>query len=106
MDAAFWIPLPRTASPGIVTGSRPVIAASPKRAREAVAFDGDVVVVVNAVFGDIAEQTVAVTGPVALLLDGGPVPPAGGLTFDMGRATVGTATGSLVTHSDFFLTPV
>ena len=43
-----------------------------------VAFDGDAVVVVNAVFGDIAEETVAVTGPVALLLDGGSVPPAGG----------------------------
>ena len=33
---------------------------------------------VNAVFGDIAEETVAVSGPVALLLDGGSVPPADG----------------------------
>ena len=41
-----------------------------------VAIHGDEVVVVNAVFGDIAEETVAVSGPVALLLDGGPMPPA------------------------------
>src|SRR5207247_7028059 len=41
-------------------------------------FDGDDVVVVNAVFGDIAEETVAVSGPVALLLEGGPVPSADG----------------------------
>ena len=43
-----------------------------------VAIDGGDVVVVNAVFGDIADETVAVSGPVALLLDGGPVPPADG----------------------------
>jgi electron transfer flavoprotein alpha subunit len=43
-----------------------------------VAFDGDDVIVVNAVFGDIAEETVAVSGPVALLLDGGPVPSTDG----------------------------
>jgi electron transfer flavoprotein alpha subunit len=43
-----------------------------------VAFDGDDVIVVNAVFGDIAEEIVAVSGPVALLLDGGPVPSADG----------------------------
>jgi electron transfer flavoprotein alpha subunit len=50
----------------VLTGARSVIA------------DGDGVVVVNAVFGDIAEETVAVSGPVALLLDGGSVPPADG----------------------------
>ena len=33
---------------------------------------------VNAVFGDIADETVAVSGAVALLLDGGSVPPADG----------------------------
>ena len=48
----------------VLTGARSVIA------------DGDGVVVVNAVFGDIAEETVAVSGPVALLLDGGSVPSA------------------------------
>jgi electron transfer flavoprotein alpha subunit len=43
-----------------------------------VAFNGDDVIVVNAVLGDIAEETVAVSGPVALLLDGGPVPSTDG----------------------------
>jgi electron transfer flavoprotein alpha subunit len=43
-----------------------------------VTIDGDDVVVVNAVFGDIAEETVAVSGPVALLLDGGPAPATDG----------------------------
>ena len=43
-----------------------------------VAADGDDVVVLNAVFGGIAEETVAVSGPVALLLDGRPVPSADG----------------------------
>jgi electron transfer flavoprotein alpha subunit len=42
-----------------------------------VTIDGCGVIVVNAVFGDIAEETVAVSGPVALLLDGGSVPPTG-----------------------------
>ncbi len=46
-------------------------------ARSVSADDGGVTVV-NAVFGDIADETVAVTGPVALLLDGGGVPPAVG----------------------------
>jgi electron transfer flavoprotein alpha subunit len=50
----------------VLTGARSVSA------------DGDDVIVVNAVFGGIAEETVAVSGPVALLLDGGPVPPAAG----------------------------
>src|SRR2546426_3751884 len=31
----FWMPLPRSATPGIVTGRRPVISVSPKRARTA-----------------------------------------------------------------------
>ena len=41
-----------------------------------VSIDGGDVIVVNAVFGDITDETVAVSGAVALLLDGGPVPPA------------------------------
>jgi electron transfer flavoprotein alpha subunit len=41
-----------------------------------VTVDGDDVIVTNAVFGDIADETVTVSGPVALLLDGGSVPPA------------------------------
>jgi electron transfer flavoprotein alpha subunit len=39
-----------------------------------VAADGPDVTVINAVFGDIAEESVTITGPVALLLDGGTVP--------------------------------
>jgi electron transfer flavoprotein alpha subunit len=50
--------------------------------------DGAHVVVVNAVFGDIADETVAVSGPVALLLDGGPVPPAGGGSVPIEEAAV------------------
>jgi electron transfer flavoprotein alpha subunit len=50
---------------GVLTGAR------------SVSLDGERVIVLNAVFGDIADETVAVSGPVALLLDGGPVPPAG-----------------------------
>ena len=47
---------------------------------------------VNAVFGDIAEESVAVSGPVALLLDGGSVPPAGGTTAPIEEIT-GTPLG-------------
>jgi electron transfer flavoprotein alpha subunit len=43
-----------------------------------VSIDGGDVIVVNAVFGDIAEETVAVSGAVALLLDGGSAPSADG----------------------------
>jgi len=50
----------------VLTGARSVTA------------DGDDVIVANAIFGGIAEETVAVSGPVALVLEGGPVPPASG----------------------------
>ena len=43
-----------------------------------VSLDGDSTTVVNAVFGDISDETVAAAGPVALLLDGGSVPSAAG----------------------------
>jgi electron transfer flavoprotein alpha subunit len=43
-----------------------------------VSIDGGDVIVVNAVFGDIAHETISVSGAVALLLEGGPVPPADG----------------------------
>ena len=76
---------PRVILGGRNPGERVLLGAAAARLGAAVltgarsvAFDGGVVVVVNAVFGDIAEETVAVTGPVALLLDGGPVPPASG----------------------------
>jgi len=42
-----------------------------------VAADGGNVVVTCAIFGGIADETVTVTGPLALLLDGGSVPAAG-----------------------------
>jgi electron transfer flavoprotein alpha subunit len=66
-------------------GERVLLGAAAARLRAAVltgarsvSADGTGVIVVNAVFGDIADETVAVSGPVALLLDGGGVPPAGG----------------------------
>ena len=40
--------------------------------------DGDKTTVLNAVYGDISEETVEISGPVALLLDGGSVPAASG----------------------------
>jgi electron transfer flavoprotein alpha subunit len=76
---------PRVVLAGRNPGERVLLGAVAARLKAAVltgarsvAFDGDVVVVVNAVFGDIAEETVAVTGPVALLLDGGSLPSADG----------------------------
>jgi len=50
----------------VLTGARSVSVA------------GDSTTVVNAVFGDISDETVAVSGPVALLLDGGSAPPPAG----------------------------
>jgi len=44
----------------------------------AVSADNGDAIVTNSLFGTIAEQTVTVSGPVALVLEGGPVPPAGG----------------------------
>ncbi|MGV8967145.1 MAG: electron transfer flavoprotein subunit alpha/FixB family protein [Cellulomonas sp.] len=44
---------------------------------KSVTTDGDAVVVACATFGGIAEETVSVTGPLALLLEAGPVPAAG-----------------------------
>ncbi len=76
---------PRVVLSGRSPGERVLLGAAAARLRAAVltgarsvSADGDGVIVVNAVFGDIADETVAVSGPVALLLDGGPVPPAGG----------------------------
>jgi len=43
-----------------------------------VSADGDGLVVTHTIYGGIAEQSVSVAGPVALVLDGGPVPAAGG----------------------------
>jgi electron transfer flavoprotein alpha subunit len=43
-----------------------------------ISADGDRLVVTHTIFGGIAEETVLVAGPVALVLDGGPVPAATG----------------------------
>ena len=43
-----------------------------------VSADGDALVVTRTVFGGIAVEIVSVTGPVAVVLDGGPVPAASG----------------------------
>jgi electron transfer flavoprotein alpha subunit len=48
----------------VLTGAKSVVA------------EGDAVVVACSIFGGIAEETVSVTGPLALLLEGGPVPAA------------------------------
>ena len=74
---------PASCWPAVNPGERVLLGAVAARLRapvltgaRSVSIDGGDVIVVNAVFGDIAEETVAVSGPVALLLDGGSVPPA------------------------------
>ncbi len=79
-------------SPGVVLsgrrpGERVLLGAAAARLRAAVltgarsvSADGSDVVVVNSVFGAVSEETVVVSGPVALMLDGGSVPPASGST--------------------------
>ena len=76
---------PRVILGGRNPGERVLLGAAAARLKAAVltgarsvSLDGDSTTVVNAVFGDISEETVAVSGPVALLLDGGSVPPAAG----------------------------
>ena len=77
---------PRVVLAGRNPAERVLLGAAAARLKAAVltgarsvSLDGDSTTVVNAVFGDISEETVAVSGPVALLLDGGSVPPAAGL---------------------------
>jgi electron transfer flavoprotein alpha subunit len=76
---------PRVILGGRNPGERVLLGAAAARLGAAVltgarsvSIDGGDVIVVNAVFGDIADETVAVSGAVALLLDGGSVPPADG----------------------------
>jgi len=76
---------PRVVLAGRNPAERVLLGAAAARLKAAVltgarsvSLDGDSTTVVNAVFGDIADETVAVSGPVALLLDGGSVPPAAG----------------------------
>jgi electron transfer flavoprotein alpha subunit len=86
---------PRVVLSGRNPAERVLLGAVAARLRAAVltgarsvSLDGERVVVVNAVFGDIADETVAVSGPVALLLDGGPVLPAGGGSVPIEEAAV------------------
>jgi electron transfer flavoprotein alpha subunit len=53
-----------------------------------VALDADKTTVLNAVYGDISEETVEISGPVALLLDGGSVPAASGASVPIEEVTV------------------
>ena len=85
---------PRVVLAGRNPGERVLLGAAAARLKAAVltgarsvALDGDGVTVVNAVFGDISEETVAVSGPVALLLDGGSVPPPDGTTAPIEEVT-------------------
>jgi electron transfer flavoprotein alpha subunit len=78
------------AAPGVVLaasrpGDRVLLGAVAARLQAAVltepssvSADGDALVVTRTVFGGIAVETVSVTGPVALVMDGGPVPAASG----------------------------
>ena len=78
------------AAPGIVLGAggpseRVLLGAAAARLQapvltgaSSVTADGDGVAVARSVFGGIADETVAVTGPVVLVLDGGAVPAASG----------------------------
>jgi electron transfer flavoprotein alpha subunit len=43
-----------------------------------ISVEGSDVVVTHSVFGGIAEETVSIRGPVAIMVDGGPIPLAGG----------------------------
>jgi electron transfer flavoprotein alpha subunit len=85
---------PRVVLGGRNPGERVLLGAAAAALRAAVltgalsvSADGDDVVVVNAVFGDISEETVAVSGPVALLMDGGPIPPAAGRSVPIEEVT-------------------
>jgi electron transfer flavoprotein alpha subunit len=76
---------PRVVLGGRNPGERVLLGAAAARLKAAVltgarsvSADGDDVVVLSAVFGGIVEETVTVSGPVALLLDGGPAPSADG----------------------------
>ena len=78
------------ADPGVVLGGRHpservLLGAAAARLQapvltgaHSVSSEGGDVIVAHSVFGGIAEETVAVSGLVALVLDGGPVPQASG----------------------------
>jgi electron transfer flavoprotein alpha subunit len=78
---------PRVVLSGRNPADRVLLGAAAARLRAAVLTgarsvaldkDADKTTVLNAVYGDISEETVEISGPVALLLDGGSVPAASG----------------------------
>ena len=76
---------PRVVLAGRNPAERVLLGAAAARLKAAVltgarsvSLADDSTTVVNAVFGDISDETVAAAGPVALLLDGGSVPSAAG----------------------------
>jgi electron transfer flavoprotein alpha subunit len=86
---------PRVVLAGRNPGERVLLGAAAAALKAAVltgarsvSIEGDDVIVVNAVFGDIADETVAVSGPVALLLDSGSVPPPGATTVPIEEVAV------------------
>jgi electron transfer flavoprotein alpha subunit len=86
---------PRVVLAGRNPSERVLLGAAAARLKAAVltgarsvSLDGDSTTVVNAVFGDIADETVAVSGPVALLLDGGSAPPPTGESAPIEEITV------------------
>jgi electron transfer flavoprotein alpha subunit len=103
---------PRAVLSGRNPAERVLLGAAAARLRAAVLTgarsvaldtDGDKTTVLNAVYGDISEETVEVSGPVALLLDGGSVPAAGGDSVPIEEAS-GTPYGLTVLEtitSDF-----
>ncbi|QTE28273.1 electron transfer flavoprotein subunit alpha/FixB family protein [Pengzhenrongella sicca] len=78
------------AAPGVVLGAggpgeRVLLGAAAARLQapvltgaSAVTAEGDTIVISRSIFGGIAEESLTVTGPVVLVLEGGPVPAATG----------------------------
>jgi electron transfer flavoprotein alpha subunit len=86
---------PRVVLAGRNPAERVLLGAVAARLRAAVltgarsvSLDSASTTVVNAVFGDISDETVAVSGPVALLLDGGSAPPPAGTSASIEEITV------------------
>ncbi|MBC7560586.1 MAG: electron transfer flavoprotein subunit alpha/FixB family protein [Dermatophilaceae bacterium] len=105
------------ATPGVVLGAsrasdRVLLGAVAARlqapvltAPSSVSAEGDTLVVTRSIFSGIAEETVTVSGPVAVVLDGGPIPvanPAGGsaLMEEVSAVTLGMTV--VETHSSDF----
>ncbi len=76
------------ASPGVLLGGRhpgervllgaaaALLQAPVLTGTRSISVEDDVVTITHSIFGGIAEETIVLSGPVALVLDGGSVPPA------------------------------